>query len=367
MSNLNNPQLQTTQNIKNYLHEALNNIPDFNNCALLDYPSYSNIGDHLIWLGSVLYIFQHRKAKIDYVSSIGNGFSESDFLNRSKGGPIFLNGGGNFGDIWPAFQIFREKIIEQYRDRSIVILPQTIYYSSEEALEKSAQVLNKHPDLTIFVRDDRSFAIAQQAFFKCKVYKAPDMAFQMVDLPKTNINSSHSNQTLYLCRKDAEMNKKFKPKNISVENLDVDDWISFNWMGKIPKGWIYVPGLVRLIREGWQRGLKTPQEWASRQAWQWLHPDSFVFNQVHRPELHRKSWGYMHSGIYQLQNYNLVITNRLHVHILCLILNIPHILLPGSYYKIPAFYDTWTSEIPFCHLIENVNEIPDAVKKLVSQ
>ncbi|MGD1714802.1 polysaccharide pyruvyl transferase family protein [Dapis sp. BLCC M172] len=166
MSNLNNPQLQTTQNIKNYLHEALNNIPDFNNCALLDYPSYSNIGDHLIWLGSVLYIFQHRKAKIDYVSSIGNGFSESDFLNRSKGGPIFLNGGGNFGDIWPAFQIFREKIIEQYRDRSIVILPQTIYYSSEEALEKSAQVLNKHPDLTIFVRDDRSFAIAQQAFFQ---------------------------------------------------------------------------------------------------------------------------------------------------------------------------------------------------------
>ena len=51
-----------------------------------------------------------------------------------------------------------------------------------------------------------------------------------------------------------------------------------------------------------------------------------MFNQVHRPSLHRKSWGYMHSGIYQLQGYNLVITNRLHVHILCLILNIPHIL-----------------------------------------
>ncbi|OZH55822.1 hypothetical protein AFK68_02090, partial [Hydrocoleum sp. CS-953] len=32
----------------------------------------------------------------------------------------------------------------------IVILPQTIYYSSEEALEKSAQVLNKHPDLKNF-------------------------------------------------------------------------------------------------------------------------------------------------------------------------------------------------------------------------
>lgn len=266
MINLNNPQLQTTQDIKNCLHEALNNIPDFDNCTLLDYPSYSNLGDHLIWLGNILYIVKHRKAKIDYVSSIGNDFSESDFFNRSKGGPILLNGGGNFGDMWPFFQQFREKIIKQYRDRSIVILPQTIYYSSEEALAQSAKVLNDHPDLTIFVRDDRSFAIAQQAFFKCKVYQAPDMAFQMVDLPKINLNPSRSNRTLYLCRYDREMNYKFKPKNIPIENLDVDDWISFNWMNKIPKGWIYIPGLVRLIREGWQRGLKSPREWSSRQA-----------------------------------------------------------------------------------------------------
>jgi pyruvyl transferase EpsO len=366
MNDLNNPQLQTPQDIKKYLHDALNNIPDFKNCALLDYPSYSNIGDHLIWLGSLLYITQHRKAKIDYASSIGDGFSESQFSNCSKEGPILLNGGGNFGDIWPAFQQFRERIIQQYKDRPIVILPQTIYYSSEEALEQSAKILNEHPDLTIFVRDDRSFAIAQQAFFNCKVYKAPDMAFQMVDLPKMDINPSRSEQILYLCRKDVEMNYNFKPKNIPIENLDVDDWISFNWMSKVPKNWIYIPGLVRLIREGWQRGLKTPQEWASRQEWQWLHPDSSVFNQVHRPELHRKSWGYMHSGIYQLQGYNVVITNRLHVHILCLILNIPHIILPGSYYKIPAFYNTWTSQIPWCRLVDNVDEIPNILKELTT-
>jgi pyruvyl transferase EpsO len=320
----------------------------------------------LIWLGNIFYLTQVRQAKIDYVCTKGSGFSESKFLSRSKEGPILLHGGGNFGDIWPDFQKFRERIIQQYKDRPIVILPQTIYYSSEEALEQSAKVLNEHPDLTIFVRDDRSFKIAQEAFVKCKVYKAPDMAFQMVDVPKKNLNPARSNRTLYLCRNDVEMNYNFKPQNIPIENLDVDDWISFNWMSKIPKDWIYVPGLVRIVREGWQRGLKTPQEWLSRQSWQWLHPDASVFNQVHRPELHRKSWGYMHSGIYQLQGYDLVITNRLHVHILCLILNIPHILLPGSYYKIPAFYHTWTSQIPFGQMVENANEIPDAVAKFSS-
>lgn len=366
MNNINNTEFRTPQDIKNYLHQALTNIPDFKNCALLDYPNDRNIGDHLIWLGNIFYLTQVRQAKIDYVCTKGNGFSESAFLSRSKDGPILLHGGGNFGDIWPGFQRFRERIIQQYKDRPIVILPQTIYYSSEEALEQSAKVLNEHPDLTIFVRDDRSFKIAQEAFVKCKVYKAPDMAFQMVDVPKKNLNPSRSNRTLYLCRKDVEMNYNFKPQNIPIENLDVDDWISFNWMSKIPKDWIYVPGLVRTVREGWQRGLKTPQEWLSRQSWQWLHPDASVFNQVHRPELHRKSWGYMHSGIYQLQGYDLVITNRLHVHILCLILNIPHIILPGSYYKIPAFYHTWTSQIPFCKMVESTDEIAKAVEKLSS-
>ena len=363
MSHFNNTQQQTPQDIKNDLHQALANIPNFKNCALLDYPNYPNIGDHLIWLGSVLYLKNVLKTKISYTACPK---SFSDVVMDKKIGvmPIFLNGGGNLGDLWPGCQDFREKIIKQYKDRPIIILPQTIYFSREEALEQSAKVFNEHPDLTIFARDDMSFSIAQQAFFKCKVYKAPDMAFQMVGLPKTSLNPTRSSQILYLCRKDREMNYKFKLRNIPIANLDVDDWISFNWMSKIPKDWIYIPGLVGLIREGWQRGFKTPREWGSRQVWQWLHPEASVFNQVYRPQLHRKSWGYMHSGIYQLQAYDLVITNRLHVHILCLILNIPHILLPGSYYKIPAFYHTWTSQIPFCHLIEDVDEIPNAVEKL---
>ncbi|NJO20061.1 MAG: hypothetical protein HC838_08400 [Spirulinaceae cyanobacterium RM2_2_10] len=31
-------------------------IPPGTTCALLDYPSYPNLGDHLIWLGAVLYL-----------------------------------------------------------------------------------------------------------------------------------------------------------------------------------------------------------------------------------------------------------------------------------------------------------------------
>lgn len=73
----------------------------------------------------------------------------------------------------------------------------------------------------------------------------------MVDLFKINFNFFCLNCIFYLCRYDREMNYKFKLKNIFIENLDVDDWIFFNWMNKIFKGWIYILGFVCFIREGW--------------------------------------------------------------------------------------------------------------------
>jgi len=42
----------------------------------------------------------------------------------------------------------------------------------------------------------------------------------------------------------------------------------------------------------------------------------------------------------------VVITDRLHGHILCLLLGIPHVLLDNSYGKVRQFHDTWTAGAP---------------------
>uniref|UniRef100_A0ACD5GYL6 Polysaccharide pyruvyl transferase family protein n=1 Tax=Desertifilum tharense IPPAS B-1220 TaxID=1781255 RepID=A0ACD5GYL6_9CYAN len=90
------------------------------------------------------------------------------------------------GDLWPIFQDFREKIATQYPNRRIIILPQTIYFKNPENLKKAAKAFNSHPDLTLFVRDDTSYAIAQENFHKCRILKAPDMAFHLVGMPDLN-------------------------------------------------------------------------------------------------------------------------------------------------------------------------------------
>ncbi|NCS04029.1 MAG: polysaccharide polymerase [Microcystis aeruginosa G13-11] len=357
------PNLSTPQDVKDALHQSLSVLRSLEECALLDYPNHSNLGDHLIWLGDIFYLSKTAKIKIKYTAH-ANIFSEDDLERKAGKSPIIFHGGGNLGDLWAKYQNFREKIIARYHDRPIFILPQSIYFKSQENLQKTAKIFNSHPDLTIFVRDDYSYAIAGEHFGNCRIIKAPDMAFEMVNLPALPNITATKNSILYIDRVDTERNSAFSASKLEIPDLVVEDWISLQWMNKLPEKWVYIPGLARLIREGWQRGLATPNQWLSRQKWQLFHPWASVFKDIDNPRLHQKSWSLMHSGIYQLKQYPIVITNRLHVHILCLLLDIPHLVFPGSYYKIKAFYDTWTHQIPIAKLVEDPLQTKVALQEL---
>ncbi|GFE67701.1 polysaccharide pyruvyl transferase family protein [Chroococcus sp. FPU101] len=361
MNNLSN--LAELKKIQLALHENLESLTSFKDCAIIDWPKHYNLGDHLIWLGNIFYLANTAHFRISYATSLDN-FSEAELEKKAPQAPILLHGGGNFGDFWPRSQKFREKIISKYHDRPIVILPQSLYFKEQENLEKTTAIFNQHPNLTLFLRDDYSYEIAKQFFTNCRVAKAPDLAFELVDIPNRSLPIKRNNSILYLYRKDRENNTDFSPTALNISNLVVEDWRSYDWMTVLPKEWVYIPGLVRLIRDGWQRGLSIPQEWLSRQKWELFHPSTKLFSSLDNSSIHRMSWSMMHTGIYQLSQYSLVITNRLHVHILCSLLDIPHIFLPGAYYKNEVFYKTWTYQLPLVRFVKNPAEIKPAIDEL---
>jgi pyruvyl transferase EpsO len=49
-------------------------------------------------------------------------------------------------------------------------------------------------------------------------------------------------------------------------------------------------------------------------------------------------------GMRQLASAEFVITDRLHVHILSLLMDLPHVVLDNSYGKITRFMDLWTKD-----------------------
>lgn len=354
--------LSQLQNIQLALHQNLEILASFKECALLDWPKHYNLGDHLIWLGTIFYLTNTLGMKISYATSLDD-FSKAELEKKAKEAPILLHGGGNFGDFWPRSQKFRETIVSEYHDRPIFILPQSFYFQHQENLEKTASLFNQHPNLTLFLRDNYSYEIAQKYFTNCRVAQAPDMAFGMVNLPNLSLPIPSKNSILYIYRKDRENNLDFSPAALEIPDLVIEDWRSYEWMTILPKNWIYIPGLVRLIRDGWQRGLSIPNEWLSRQKWELFHPSSQIFSRLDNSEIHRKSWSMMHTGIYQLSQHRLVITNRLHVHILCSLLDIPHILLPGAYYKNETFYKTWTNQLPLVRFVKNPAEVKPVLEE----
>lgn len=343
------------ENLKELLHKALERLDSFEQCALLDYPDYPNIGDHLIGLGTVFYLVDVIKTKIKYSASINN-FCGAVMEQKIGKAPILLQGGGNLGDLWPAHQKFREQIISTYQDQPVIILPQSIYFADEANLMESADVFNSHPNLTLFVRDNYSYEVALQYFCNCQVIKAPDMALQMVNIPALFFNSHRSNSIMYHCRNDKELNQAQSPVSLDLPNLVVEDWTSYKYDS--------TPRLTR-IWEGLQQGTVIPTGWISRIIWKSFHHYAFNFNTLYNPSMYSKSLSYMHQGIYQFKQHRLIITNRLHGHILCILMGIPHIFLPNAYYKNEAFHETWTYSVPFCKFIKEPSQIKVAAQNLL--
>ena len=357
--------------LKQQLENSLAQIGDVEECVLLNYPDYPNTGDHLIGLGTIIYLIQNLHAKINYLSGIYN-FSEEVMRQKVGRATIFLQGGGNLGDLWCDHQRFREEIIQKYPHHRIIILPQTIYFQEQDNLHRAANIFNSHQNLTIFVRDSRSYALANQHFYNCKVFLAPDMAFMLADLPGIEYfryNWQHQ-KILYHCRDDKEIVEELNASILHLPNLVIQDWLPLEKLldrSQITSDspwYLHLPGAVRIYRELWQQILSHPISWLSEQLWNKNYPDRILLANLDNAPMVKTSWDYFHRSIYQLNSYPLVITNRLHGHISCTLLKIPHIFLPNSYGKNQLWYETWTKDIKYCRFASSPTTITQGIKEL---
>jgi hypothetical protein len=145
--------------------------------ALLDFPDHSNVGDSAIWLGELAAFRALGGGAPGYVAT-KDAFDAEALRRAVPDGPIFLHGGGNFGDLWPEHQLFRERILAQFPDRAIVQLPQTVHFAAQVARDRAAAAIAAHPRFVLMVRDAASQALAESRF-DCAVHPVPDMAFAL--------------------------------------------------------------------------------------------------------------------------------------------------------------------------------------------
>lgn len=297
-----------------------------NECIYLELPYYRNIGDILIWHGTE-YFLKRAGLKCLYKASLST-YSEQAMKKITRLGEttsskkimVFLQGGGNFGDLWEGAQEFRKKIIAGHPDSQIVILPQTVFYNDVNKMKYDADLFAGHKNLTICARDKKSYQILKENFSN-NIILVPDMAFCTPCSTLKKLQIKQRDKTLFLKRKDKEINSTIDYTNLIPEKkFEVRDWPS---MEKMTINIFVMKSLV----------------WASRR-------NPFLFSKLtdtyvtlfFKPNM-------VKIGVRFLSRYNKIYTTRLHVAILCCLLGKPYIFFDNSYGKNSSFFEAWLNDL----------------------
>lgn len=292
-----------------------------NDYVLLDLPYYSNVGDSLIWQGEEDFLNILPYKNLHRASA-----DTFDFRNFGSEIIILMQGGGNFGDIYPKHQIFRKKIAEKYPNNKIIIFPVSIHYSDSSSFLEDAKVLGCHDDLTICVRDKKSLQTLKENFTNNSIL-LPDMAFCIdIFFLKQFFSQRINDKDLLIKRTDKELSVDSNYENyLNKKNKTV----ILDWPSK-QKGNIEHQIVCKPIHP------KTPFK---------CFANYYALN-IYKNYLIR-------TGVVFISSYNYMYSTRLHGAILSVLLNKPFTFFDNSYGKNKGFYDAWLSDVEDIKFIQS--------------
>ena len=303
------------------LHATLDAvIPGNSRVALLDYPNHENVGDLAIWLGELTYLAR-RGVSIAYRSDLLT-FVPSHLTSLGADDPILLHGGGNVGDLWATHQRFREAVLARFPSRRIIQLPQTIHFRSASALEQAKRSFSSHLRFTLLVRDRDSLDFAR-THLDCESILCPDAAFALAPLSRPSL--PRTKEVIWLSRRDHEAVEQPEPEGSLPAGVERIDWAGRETASR-RDAWLRLVlryAAPAAIRTGLvsRRGLR-----ALWKEWDRLAERRVDF------------------GVAMLGRGRVVVTDRLHGHIICAMSEIPHVLLDDRHGKISSFVSTWNSD-----------------------
>lgn len=273
--------------------------------VLLMAPRHGNLGDQAITLGEIKFLKEIFDIKIVF-----NLENYRYYINNNT--IIFLHGGGNIGWTYNFEEENRRKIINSYPNNYIIILPQTIFFEAmyKEQEKISSEIYSNHSKLIIITREKVSFDIANKIFQKNKILLSPDIVTYLDDL--INLNNIKRKGALFLLRKDRE---KFLNENIQKKIIFL---------------------VKKIFNEYYISDTDLP---------------NLVINSI------SQSKEIVSMLLKNISKHEIVITDRLHGMIFCVITKTSCIVIKNYNHKIISSYE-WFKDLDFIKLV-NSNNLTD--------
>ena len=305
--------------------------------CLLDMPDYPNVGDHMIALGQLAFLEKaFPRSKLSFFDHKTYSPKCDPLIDQCS--IILLIGGGNFGDIWPSQQRFREAILTRFAHKRIIQLPQSISFSSPARAQECAAVIAGAADFHLMVRDTTSEEFAR-AHFSCPVQLLPNMAFCLPKLSRLPAVTKFA----CLLRSDKEAVADHAAIAAIVQEQTTDKLAVVDWTNE---------QLTFVRRLDWWLAQQTRARphltWPINRWMLWVRK--------------RYALSRLEIGIAMLSAGQLVVTDRLHAHVLACLLGIPNFVFNSLDGKVAGLYRAWTHREPLATLVES----PDELRQLLS-
>jgi pyruvyl transferase EpsO len=296
---------------------------------MVDFPRHLNVGDQAIWLGE-------RAALCALGAPVELACERSDYeasrLRRSVGdGFLALHGGGNFGDLYPTHHALRERVLTDFRGVPIVQLAQSVSFADPAVLERTRRLIAAHGDVTVVARDRVSEAFVRD-HFEAHVVLAPDHAFGLGALDRPACAPTRA--VAYMARTDREATHA---RPATAATFD----------------WLQAPGARRERLVLWTKEARMTVATGRR-------PSGRRAPRAGGPAVLRAfddyaAWS-VRRGTRLLSQARVIVTDRLHGHILCTLMSIPHVVLDSSDGKIANFWAAWTHRSPIARWADDPDQ-----------
>ena len=283
--------------------------------------TYKNSGDSAIVLAQRIFL-----GKCGFKDNHIKEFTQAEFIEYSvlmkryigHRHIICLHGGGNFGNLWYGEELFRYRVIDAFFNNPIIIFPQTIYFTDDEAGKKALQDsfshYENHKQLTIVARERTSYSMLNRLYHNPEKILTPDIVLSTT-MSDYGVTVGTRKNVLLVFRSDIE------------KNMSDDDRLSiFQYLDDNNLPYIQTDMYA-----------------------------SFSVTKENRMERVREK-------MQEFVDAKLVITDRLHGMIFAAITETACIVFSNNHHKIRDTYD-WISYLPYIQYVQNVDEaitkIPD--------
>lgn len=284
-------------------------IPNRKRVFLFMAADYGNLGDVAITLSQEEMLAEQFRDYAIVVIPISKTYKYYRSIRRQiKADDIItMIGGGNFGDLYLGYQLKREFIVKNFKNK-IISFPQTYFFTDSRKgrrrREKNAKIMNAHGDIVLFARDSVSYKSMKNDLPNCVVELAPDVVmFKKI----TNKNKKRSGAVLLLRNdKESSLNNGKKSSILNVVRDAGFDVVSLDTQV--------------------QNGLNSNQ----------LKNELKVL-------------------LDKISGSKFVITDRLHGMIFCEIMQTPCIVLENNNSKVKNTYMDWLEDCEYIALVKNVS------------